>query len=260
MKWNGISRRVFAFLVLTAFILPIAAPGGAGAAEMLQNLVLKLAKGRDPARGPYRFRCPVFGKCNHRIAGMFMTERRGIREAWVLAAVPNEGGCATCTTRLTLEVYRKQGGKWQKYRVWRDFDENGSWGVVAPDSARLAKIDDRRMALFIRSGFTHMGVTMEYMSVYIVDDEDITPVRSFCLYYSNDGAVAPENGVKRKEWSVRHELGAVKGRPALIFHIKSKGKEDDNTVIYEFMGKGLRLHRESFPDNRLHVPCGECAE
>ena len=257
---NGfaIPRRTFAFLVLTILVLPLAFPSGAMAARMLPNLVLKLAKGHDPEQGPYRFRCPVFGRCNHRIAGMFMTERQGVPEAWVLAAVPNEGGCATCTSRLTLEIYRKQDGKWVKYRAWRDFDENGSWGVVAPESVHLVKVDDRRMMLFLTSGFTHMGETMEYMSVFFVDDEDITPARGFCLYYDNESGVTPENGVELRKWRVRYTLGEVKGKPALIFHIKGRDKDDDNTVIYEFMGKGLRLHRESSSDIRLHVPCGEC--
>ena len=130
MKWNVILRRVLAFLVLTTFILPITTPRGADAAEMLRNIVVEKTKNLfPPTEKGYRFRCPVFGKCNHRIVGMFMTERRGVPEAWVLAAVPNESDCHGCMSRLTLEVYRKQQGKWEKYRVWRDFDEAGSWGV-----------------------------------------------------------------------------------------------------------------------------------
>ena len=258
MKCNyTISRKVFILLVLAVGILSLAAPRGAGAAEMLRNIVVEKTKNLfPPTEKGYRFRCPVFGRCNHRIVGMFMTERRGIPEAWVLAAVPNESDCHSCMSRLTLEVYRKQQGRWEKYRVWRDFDEAGGWGVVNPEFVRMAKIDDRRMVLFIEGGFTNMGQTMGYMSIYVIDDEDITPAREFCLHYDNEGEEIPGKKIKRFYWNASYRLGTVKGRPALIFHIKGKGKDDDNTVIYEFMGKGLRVNRDSYPDPRLRFPCG----
>lgn len=249
-----ISRKVFAFLMLVAFVLPFAVPREAVAAEMLPNLVLKLAKGRDPSDGPYRFRCPVFGRCNHRIVGMFMVTRRGIPEAWVVAAIPNEESCHACASRMTLEVYRKRDGKWRKYRVWPNFAEWGSWGVVRPQEVRLARIDDRRMVLFLEGGFTNMGETIESMDIFIVDDEDITPAGHFCLSYDNEGAITPESNMRLEKWQARYELGTVKGKPGLIFHIHDEVGDNDATVAYEFMGKGLRLRSPA--DKRLHDPCG----
>ena len=250
--------RVFvplAFLLVA--ILFLAAPRAAEAAQMLPNLVLKLARGHDPAEGPYRFRCPVFGKCNHRIVGMFMTRRRGVPEAWVVAAIPNESDCHGCSSRMTLEVYRKRGGRWEKYRVWRNFADWGSWGVVRPQEVRMARIDNRRMVLFLLGGFAQMGEVTESMRVFVIDDEDITPARDFCLAYDNEAAITPESDIKLRKWSTRFRLRTVKGRPVLIFHIRDGTGNSHNTVVYEFMGKGLRLHPDSYPDPRLRFPCGE---
>ena len=257
---NIFSRKKFAFFLLATVMAFFIAPPPASAVEMLRNLVPELAKGRSPSEAPYRFRCPVFGRCNHRIVGMFMVTRRKIREAWVVAAVPNEESCHSCTSRITLEVYRKRNGGWQKYRVWRDFDEAGNWGLVQPETVRMGRIDDRRMVFFLEGGFTNMGTTTESVDVYVIDDEDITPAGRYCLTYDNEGAITPENNIRLRKWSARYELGSMKGRPALIFHVKDGTGDNDTTVAFEFMGKGLRLFRDSLPDSRLHVPCGECAE
>ena len=258
MKRNGgMWCRVLPLLAVVAAMLPWGLSHGAVAAEMFRNLVVDRTKNLFPpsekGKG-YRFRCPVFGRCNHRIVGMFMVTRRGITEAWVVAAIPNEPDCHACASRMTLEVYRRQGGKWRKYRVWRNFAEWGAWGLVAPEEVRLGMIDDRRMILFLEGGFTNMGQTIESVEIFIIDDEDITPAGHFCLSYDNEGAVMPETGMKLEKWSARYELGSVKGKPGLIFHIDDEVGDDDATVTYEFMGKGLRLRSPG--DERLHDPCG----
>lgn len=242
------------FLLLTIIIiLPSGATRFANAAEMLHNIVLDLAKGKDPVDGPYRFRCPVFGKCNHRIVGMFQTQRAGFPEIWVVAAIPNEESCRACASRMTIEVYRKDGGQWRKYRVWRNFAEWGNWGIVRPEEVRLGKIDERRMILFLQGGATHMGQTIEAVETFIIDDEDITPVRRFCIYYDNEAAITPETPLKHEKWSARYQLTTVDGKPALVFHLRDEVRGEKNTVVYEVMGKGLRLR---FPgDERLENGC-----
>lgn len=254
MPWTVNSwRKVFALLVLFLSLVPLAGQRIASAAEMLHNMVLDLAKGRDPFDGPYRFRCPVFGKCNHRIVGMFQTQRAGRPAIWVVAAIPNEESCHACSSRMTIEVYRKQDGRWRKHRVWRKFTEWGNWGIVRPEEVRMGKIDERRMILFLQGGATHMGQTIEAVETFIIDNEDITPVRRFCIHYDNESAITPDTPLKREKWSARYKLTTVDGKPVLVFRLRDDVTGEKKTVIYEIVGKGLRPR--SSGDDRLENGC-----
>ncbi len=250
---KGFWPKVLPVLLLFFLIAPSAAIRPAAAVEMLHNVVLDLTKGRDPYKGPYRFRCPVFGTCNHRIVGIFFVKRRGIFEAWVVAAVPNESDCHACASRMTLEIHRRQGGRWRKHQAWRDFTEWGDWGVVRPREVRLGKIDDKRMILFLQGAGTHMGLTVDVAEIFIIDNEDITPVRRFCLAFDNEGALTPELSMKHVKWSARYRLTTVNGRPALVFRLRDDVKNEQRTVTYEIMGKGLRLRSPG--DDRLENGC-----
>lgn len=223
--------------------------------EMLHNIVLDRTEGLSTAQGGYRFRCPVFGTCNHRIVGMFLVRRRGYSETWVVAAIPNEHSCHACTSRLTLEVYRKRGGKWRKHKVWRNFAKAGNWGVVQPEGVRMGKIDERRMIIFVHSPFFQMGEAAEGVDVFIIDDVDVTPASAFCVHYDNEAAITPDTGMRLAKWRVRYELVSVNGKPRLVFHITDEAGGHNNTVIYGIIGKGLRP--ESLTDIRLRIPCGE---
>ena len=245
-------RRLSLALFLSPFLLASMAPH-APAAEMLHNMVLTLARGQDPADGPYRFRCPVFGRCNHRIVGLFQTRRRGISETWVVAAIPNESDCHACTSRMTMEVYRKRGGRWRKHRAWRNFTEWGNWGIVRPSEVRMGRIDNRRMILFLEGGTTQMGETTEALEVFIIDGEDITPVRRFCIHYDNEGAITPEMPMKHEKWSARYELVTINGRPALVFHLRDETTGNTGTMVYEIVGRRLRLRHGG--DVRLENSC-----
>ena len=251
---QGIGRRLSIFVVLGVTIAGAwLAPRIAMAAEMLRNMVPELAKGHDPFDGPYRFRCPVFGRCNHRIVGMFRTMRAGVPEIWVIAAIPNEESCHACASCMTLEVYRKRGGKWRKHRVWHHFTEWGSWGVVAPQEVRLGKIDERRMILFLQGGGTHMGQTVEVVEIFIIDDEGVTPARRFCLAYDNEGAITPDTPMKRAKWNARYALTTVNDKPALVFRLRDEATGANGIVTYEIMDKGLRLRPPG--DERLENGC-----
>ncbi len=226
----------------------------AKAAEMLHNIAAQRAARLFEAGGKYRFPCPVFGTCNHRIVGLFQVRRAGTPETWVVAAIPNEEACHACTSRMTLEVYRKRHGKWRKHRVWRHFDEWGTWGRVSPGWVRMARVDDGRMMLFLHLPFLQMGEQTETMRVYIVDDRGVSPAGDFCLTYDNEGAVLPGSGMKVIKWDADYELASYDGRPKLVFRITGDAGLATNTVAYEIQGRGLRL--SSPPDLRLNTPCG----
>ncbi len=253
MKPNsGAWLRPYLFLLVVVFVCAWTRP--VMAAEMLHNIAAERAARLFDAGGKYRFSCPVFGTCNHRIVGIFKTRRAGVPEAWIVAAIPNEESCHACTSRLTLEVYRKRGGKWRKHRVWRNFDEAGSWGRVSPAWVRMGKIDDERMMLFVHTPFLQMGEQTENLQVYIIDDRDVSPAGSFCLSYSNEGAILPDSGMQMFEWEADYTLASSDGRPKLVFRIRGNAGPARNTVVYDIVGKGLRL--ASSPDPRLNSLCG----
>ena len=245
-------RMALIFIVLLAgFLFPIASHASA---EMLHNVVLEKTGGRFvPERG-FRFPCPVFGRCNHRIIGVFLTHRAGAEEAWIIAAIPNETSCHACMSRLTLEIYRKKRGTWRKYRVWRNFTEAGNWGVVDPEWIRLGKIDDRRMIFFLHSPFLQMGIGVETLDVFIVDDKKISPAGQFCLSYNNEGANLPDNGMDMIKWGAQYALVSLSGQPKLSFTITGNKGPERRIVVYDIKGKSLHLATPSDP--RLRIPCG----
>ena len=214
------------FILLLLAVLP----SRAQSADMMVNLTAQLSQHlfdeRSSAAGArgYTYACPVFGRCNHRIVGLFIDQVGGRQRAWVVAAYPNEDDCHACTSRMTVEIYDRKAGRWHKTAAFRNFTEWGDWGTVAPKEVKLARLDRGRAVLFLDLSFMGQGYVEESMRAFLVSDARIRAIGGLSIGEDNSGAV--EDEAAASWWKATYQVqDGERGRPELVVRVTdNRGK------------------------------------